>query len=273
MRWPKFLRRSSRAKPSGPLVVSFTGGMGAQIISAAIYFAKRQAGEPVYADLSYFDIPESVATVGKAGDCSHWAWQLTPFGLTLDSFELAPPVTPAQRSVLHDGPQKMKLGLQALAQPAVQQCFTLPNSAEDILPASFANGYLCIHIRRGDYVNVASHLVQDGDFVHIAGQFSGLLPHAAVLSDSPITSDLRAAISAHYLESVFLDNTDAFTAHRVMRGARVLVCSNSQFSLIAAALNTKALVVIPNKWFEGSDREIENAFNSQCAFQIFSRKN
>jgi len=268
VRWPKFLRRNSAA-PTGPLVVSFTGGMGAQIISAAIYFAKRQAGELVYADLSYFDAPESVATVGKPGDCSHWAWQLAPFGLTPESFEVAPQSALAQANMLHDGPRKMELGLQALAQSMVQQRFTLDDGVEDMLPASFSDGYLCIHIRRGDYVNVASHLVQDGDFVRIAGQFSGLTSHVVVLSDSPISSALRASISMHYQESVFLDNTDAFTAHRIMRNARILVCSNSQFSLIAAALNSKALVIIPKKWFEGDDSQIENSLNSKCDFQIF----
>jgi hypothetical protein len=268
MRWPKFLRRAP-ATPTGPLVVSFTGGMGAQIISAGIYFAKRLAGETVYADLSYFEAPESVATVGKPGDCSHWAWQLTPFGLQPDAFAVATQDVLAQAHMLHDGPRKMELGLEALAQPQVQQYFALPEGG-DLLPAGFADGYLCIHIRRGDYVNVASHLVPDEEFVRIAAKFSGLTPHVAVLSDSPIAPALRAAVSACYQGAAFLDNTDAFTAHRIMRGARILVCSNSQFSLIAAMLNPGALVVIPRQWFDGDDRAIEAPLNARCTFQILS---
>lgn len=267
MRWPKFLRRS--VAKTGPLVVSFSGGMGAQIISAGIYFSKRQAGEPVYADLSYFDAPESVATVGKPGDCSHWAWQLGSFGLLPEAFEVVPQTLRSQAFILHDGPQKMELGLEALAQPLVQQHFALPG-AVDILPPAFAHGYLCIHIRRGDYVNVASHLVPDAEFVRIAAKFSGLTQHVAVLSDSPIPAALQASVSADYQGAVFLDRTDAFTAHRIMRGARILVCSNSQFSLIAAMLNAKALVVIPRQWFDGNDRAIEAPLHARCTFQILS---
>jgi hypothetical protein len=59
--------------------VTFTGGMGAQMISAAIYLSMKNDGLPVYADLSYFDKPESVAAAGKPGDCSHWSWQLDTF--------------------------------------------------------------------------------------------------------------------------------------------------------------------------------------------------
>jgi hypothetical protein len=269
MRWPKFLRRAPAA-PTGPLVVTFSGGMGAQIISAGIYFAKRQAGEPVYADLSYFDRPERVATVGQPGDCSQWAWQLAPFDLLPEAFEMAPPGVLAQALVLHDGPRKMQLGLEALSQPAVQQHFALPVGDPEGLPAAFEDGYLCIHIRRGDYVNVASHLVPEAEFVRIAAKFAGLTPHVAVLSDSPISPDLRTAIAAYYQRAAFLDNTDAFTAHRIMRGARILVCSNSQFSLIAAMLNSKALVAIPRQWFDGDERAIEAPLHARCTFQILS---
>jgi hypothetical protein len=244
--------------------------MGAQILSAGIYFSKRQAGEPVYADLSYFDVPEKVATEGNPGDCSHWGWELMSFGLHQESFEVVPQHLLAQVNMLHDGPRKMELGLEALSQPRVQQQFLVPDSTGDLLPATFAAGYLCIHIRRGDYVNVASHLIADEDFVGIAARFSGLTLRVAVLSDSPISATLRSSVAAHYQEAVFLDSTDAFTAHRVMRGARILVCSNSQFSLIAAMLNTRALVVIPRQWFDGNDRAIEAPLHARCAFQVMS---
>ena len=268
MRFPKFLRRSV-VSSTDPAVISFTGGMGAQIISASIYFAKRQAGEAAYADMSYFQTPENIATVGKPGDCSHWAWQLAPFGLQPDSFVLATKEVLETSKVLSDGPRKLELGLEALANPQVQHYFSLPE-AEDILPPSFADGYLCIHIRRGDYVNVASHLMPDDEFVQIAAKFSRLIPNVAVLSDSPIDPALKVAVSAMYKGATFLDKTEAYQAHRVMRGSRILVCSNSQFSLIAAMLNPAALIVIPRQWFDGHDRAIEAPLHARCTFQILS---
>src|SRR5512145_1746130 len=138
-----------------PAVVTFTGGMGAQIISAAIYYALKDEGREVLADLSYFDKEERVATVGKAGDVSHWSWQLDAFGLSRGSFEEAAAYSRRNVVLIEDGPQKMMLGVKALRQPEVQERFGIAEYVDDTLPADFTSGYLCVHVRRGDYVNVA----------------------------------------------------------------------------------------------------------------------
>ena len=266
----KWFQRLSGPK-NRPTVITFSGGMGAQIISAAIYYSKRRAGEVVYADLSYFDSPEHVATVGNPGDCSHWAWQLGYFGLERESFEAPPEAVRRVANLVTDGPDKLQWGLAALAEPEVQEVFTISDDLPVTLPASFANGYLCVHIRRGDYVNVASHLISDDEFIRQAAKFSGLINTVVVLSDSPISSTVQLAMSTHFGAVVCLDNVDAFTAHRIMRKARVFICSNSQFSLIAAMLNRSALVLIPKQWFSGDDRVIEQPLQSMCSFQIMAQ--
>ncbi len=263
----KFARRSS-VDQNKPTVVTFTGGMGAQIISAAVYFSMKNAGHSVYADLSYFDKPESVAIVGKAGGCSHWSWQLEPFGLHHTSFDTSPDLTKRNADILQDGPQKLVLGLKALVQNDVQKFFRVPIDVSDVLPEEYTAGYLCMHVRRGDYVNVASHLVADEEFIGLARKFSGLINCAVVISDSPIGPDFRNAVASCFKEVCFLDNTDAYTAHCIMRGSRILICSNSQFSLIAAALNPDALVLIPKQWFGDRDRHIEAPIHSLCLFEI-----
>jgi len=251
-------------------VVTFTGGMGAQIISAAIYFLLRSEGQTVYADLSYFDKPECVATIGKSGEVSHWPWQLEPFGLTSVSFEIASGQAKRNVETVKDGSQKMALGLKALRQPEVQKHFAITADVDDILSAGFSSGYLCIHIRRGDYVNVASHLIADIEFIELASKFSGLVRNIVVVSDSPIDESFREAIATGYEQVVFRDNIDAFTTHRIMRNARILICSNSQFSLIAALLNPQALVVLPKQWFGENDRAIEAPIHEACGFQILN---
>lgn len=269
MEFFKFAWRQS-AQNNRPTVVTFTGGMGAQMISAAIYFSIKNAGLPVYADLSYFDKPESVAVSGKPGDCSHWSWQIDTFGLSPASFDASPGLTKRNSNILYDGPQKLELGLKALAQPEIQKFFGIPPSVDDVLPLGFACGYLCMHVRRGDYVNVASHLVADSEFINQAKKFSGLVDNLVVLSDSPIDPDFRNALSSHFKRVSFLDNTDAFSAHRIMRNARVLICSNSQFSLIAAVLNPTALVLIPKQWFGEGERHIEAPIHSRSSFQVMA---
>ena len=267
MNFIKYFRRFSAVK-NRPTVVAFTGGMGAQIISAAAYFSMRNSGRLVYADLSYFDQPEHIAAIGKPGECSHWTWQLDPFGLSLASFETSPGLTKRSADILEDGPLKLGLGLKALALPEIQSLFEIPVEVENVLPEEFAHDYLCIHVRRGDYANVASHLVADSEFISLARKFSGLVNGVVVISDSPITPDFRNAVSPYFKVAAFLDNSDAYSAHCIMRRARILICSNSQFSLIAAALNPNALVLIPKQWLGGNDRNIEAPINSRCLFQI-----
>lgn len=263
----KFARRSP-ANNKRYTVVTFTGGMGAQLISAAIYFLLRNEGREVYADLSYFDKAEHIATAGKPGEISHWSWQLEPFGLALSSFEAASGLAKRDVELIEDGPQKGALAMSALRQPDIQKQFTIAMGIDDILPAGFSSGYLCIHVRRGDYLNVASHLVTDREFIGLADKFAGLVRNVAIVSDSTIDESFRRAISAAYEQAVFLDSTDAFTSHRIMRNARILIGSNSQFSLIAALLNPQALVVLPKQWFGHGNHAIEAPIHEACGFQI-----
>ena len=162
----------------------------------------------------------------------------------------------------------LKLGLDGLAQGDIQDIFKVPAGVTDILPAKSADRFLCIHMRRGDFVNVASHLIADNEFLGLARKFSGLIRSVVVVSDSPIGSDFRGAVSSFFKEVLFLDDIGAFDAHRIMRSASILVCSNSTFSLTAAALNPDALVVVPKQWYGGKHRVMETAINLRCSFQI-----
>jgi hypothetical protein len=255
----------SRAKP---VVVTFTGGMGAQVISAAIYFALRKQGRETYADLSYFDKSERVAAVGEKGVVSHWSWQLESFGLTLASFETAPGLARHQIELIVDGPRKLELGLQGLRDAEVQGHFAIQGGVEDILPAEFSAAYVCVHVRRGDYVNVGSTLVSEEKFVELAGKLAVFAGNLVVVSDSPIGAEFRQRISVGYEHAEFLDEIDAFTTHRIMRKASALICSNSQFSLIAALLNSRALVFFPKRWFVPGQHAIEQLINESSEFQI-----
>ncbi|MBX3624851.1 MAG: hypothetical protein KF892_07565 [Rhizobacter sp.] len=268
----KFLDRLklSAKKPDedGPTLVTFTGGMGAQILSAAIYFDLMERGVPVAADLSYFDRPEFVAEAGQAGACSHWAWQLDPFGLARWAFSGDAAGLPGRARMIPDGAEKMTLAMSALEKPAIRARFQVPAGLQDLLDPADARPYMCLHVRRGDYLNVASHLVSDAEFVGLARRFAGLIQRVVILSDSDVPADFVSALQPHFDHVEVCAGIDAFASHRIMRGARVLVCSNSQFSLIAALLNPEAMVLVPRQWFDGKDRAIEAPIHARCAFQL-----
>jgi len=268
-----FARLRSAFEPrSDCTIVSFSGGMGAQMISAAIYYMLIERGQRVLADMRYFDQPSHIAVAGTPGEISLWPWQLDCFGIDRAHFQTlhdAPPSKADQR--IDDGALKLKLGIEALRLPAVQRRFPVPEAIDDVLGAEFTAPYLCIHIRRGDYVNVASHLVGDAQFIAMARNYAALVHQAVVVSDSPIAPAVRQRLAPLFARIEFKDGIGAFDTHRLMRKARVLIGSNSQFSLIAALLNTEGMVVLPQQWFGPGLEDLENAVRDVCDFQILKR--
>ncbi len=253
---------------SSPKVITFTGGMGAQIISAAIYYSLRDAGEKVLADLSYFAQIPRIASPGRTGETSFWPWKLDDFGISQETFETVLSPKCSKLHYIQDGELKLQLGIDALSQKSIQIRFPIPTKLNDLLPFDFPEDFLCLHIRRGDYLNVASHLVADGQFAGIAKKFSKLLHGLVVLSDSPISVSFKAAMVPLFNQVAWIEEIDALHSHCLMRQARVLVCSNSQFSLTAGLLNTQGLVMLPSKWFGPGNEKIEKTVLSHCDFQM-----
>ena len=251
-------------KKEKKVIVTFTGGMGAQILSAAIYLSMKDAGKKVYADLSYFDTPAKLATEGAMGQVSQWAWQLSPFGLEPSDFEIFTGGNSKKEDLIVGGARLIQLSLRSLQDKKIQDHFSMAKFPIDTFGLDGAK-YVCAHIRRGDYVNVASHLMADEEFLNAANKFSSLCDTLVVVSDSIISESLKTRFSTQFKDCIFLDNIDAFTTHCIMRKANVLICSNSQFSLVAAALNTTRVVLIPKNW--GGNDDIAKAISLAGNFQ------
>jgi Glycosyl transferase family 11 len=196
--------------------------------------------------------------------------ELAHFNLHRDSFATAQSLVPHQAEIIEDGALKLQLGLAALRQENIQNLFTLHQANVAHLLGGGRDKYLCIHIRRGDYLNVASHLISDDAFVRLAKRFVDLMNHAVIVSDSVVTDDLRARLSSLFAKTTFLDHINEYETHCVMRGAHILIGSNSQFSLIAAILNTKGLVLLPRTWFGDEQPELEALVSDLGDFQVLS---
>ena len=229
------------------VIVTFTGGMGAQILSAAIYFSIRNSGKEAYADLSYFDKLPVLATEGEIGQISQWNWQLDPFGLQPHHFETHHSKNTSREDVIVDGPRKIQLGLSSLQNRDIQKHFTILHAPVNFFGLDGIK-YICVHIRRGDYINVASHIVPDEEFLNIANKFSSLCSNVVIVSDSRISPQLKDRFSAQFKNCIFLDDINSLTTHYIMRNAAILICSNSQFSLVAGTLNESGLVLAPKNW-------------------------
>jgi fructosamine-3-kinase len=152
--------------------------------------------------------------------------------------------------LISDGADKMALAIEALRQQEVKNYFPVKHSiVDECYKISDGNDYLFIHIRRGDYVNVASHLVDDLDFVSLAKSVSNFVTWAVIISDSEVSSMVRDKLMELYPNCSIIVGDNLHVAHALIRQANYLICSNSQFSLSAALLNeTAQQIFLPNHW-------------------------
>lgn len=252
--------------------VTFTGGLGAQILSTAIYYHYLNRGYKTFADLSYFSNEHRIATPGQKGQISYWKWGMDSYGVARDGLATE---TQADRATptLHDGALKFSLAMDALSEPGVRAHFdTAGNDAfSEQYRASQLHGerYLCLHVRRGDYLNVASHLVSSNELDGIASQFGGLVDRVLILSDSPIGASEFEKVRSKFSGRIRVidSDPDPILAHSLMRNAAVLICSNSQFSL-SAGLLSNGLKIIPKVWFGADASRINLAVNKMSDFSV-----
>jgi hypothetical protein len=153
--------------------------------------------------------------------------------------------------------------------------FTFKNIQNECLlkyGVNFLNcNYLCLHIRRGDYLSVASYMVPENYFLDISSKFIGLVDTIVVFSDSPLSADFTNEVKKGFGQSFLFENSSLtpFLTHSVMRHAKILVCSNSQFSFTAGILNDN-LVILPKIWFGKELESLNDSISKSSKFMILS---
>ena len=226
--------------------------MGAQVISTAIYEKLKSVGLPVCADFSYFNGLHKINNGDPLGGISKFPWQLDEIGYSQASFNTLSP-TSVPWFAIDDGPVKMGLFLEAVSDPGVRlklSTVNRPDLIRDLLPGQLsAKRYGCVHIRRGDYLSVASHIVTDSLLAKACDAWGVDEGMVVVLSDSPIaqeTRDLFRRISGRHF--VFADAVSPISSFVIMQNSKYLICSNSQFSL-SAGMCAGLPMLIPSRWY------------------------
>lgn len=248
------------------VLVNFVGGLGSQILCAAAYFYLEKLGLKVSANFDYYLIgPRTASETGSIGQrLSHFPYELDFYGLSKEVFSRAD-IHQEGVKVLEDGTQKWVLGTKGLSESDIKAKFSVPGALVTSLTTQLHGGpadtsrksshsKLCVlHIRRGDYVNIGSKLVEWHDLYKLLGTLSSTIDKLYILSDAAVDSSNLDYLRRFCKEVIALDvDGNAMTAHLVMRMADLLVCSNSSFSYTAAKLSLaeNQLAIIPNKWFD-----------------------
>ena len=114
--------------------------------------------------------------------------------------------------------------------------------------------FAVIHIRRGDYLNVASKVVSTEELINFINKIKKLLPENVLISsDSFLPSFEKDLFSNTFAEFnlVYVDpREDPFMVHDLMRSSSILVASNSTFSFTAGLLaKSGCMVFFPTNYF------------------------
>ena len=260
-----------------PVVVDFNGGLGAQVITAAIYYYLLDSGYDVYVDDKYFKQEARLAPeVGQ--QCSIWNYELDAFGIPLESFKRLIEIEEGQYSYIGDGLDKTLLFRDAASNPKICERFPLNidvikeihNDQIKILLENTTN-YCAVHLRKGDYVNSPVHKVLDEfSYVPILKKISSHTDTIVLFSDGTFSEHFREVLTTMFTNYHFCSTeVSAFASHQIMRRANYLVCANSQLSL-SAGMMSSGLCFFPTSYFSDGYHQAEAIHMSKKYFSFYS---
>jgi hypothetical protein len=225
-------------------IISFTGGYGAQIISAAAFFyINKIQCEDAGAYMGYFSQVPHLATPGVKDDMSHWQWELNNFGINITDFNQ--PNILSSLDVIWDGPEKNNFGFAGLRHPEISDLFPICNDTLKRKHEIFGDeSFACMHLRRGDFLNVATHIVSDEAFLRVSKRIGKLVKNLLIVSDTPLSKFMLEGLKAQNINCITAIGGDPHLIHGLMRLSDIFIASNSQFSLTAAALKDETSLTL-----------------------------
>lgn len=229
--------------------ITFTGGLGNQIISYLAYKYLQNIGKKVYANIDYFQDQSLKKSLSRKG-LSIFKWELENYAnISLDNLEKNNRRKGKHNLLIKDGYIKYLLCFKCINCELHERYLNLTDP-NDILDKKILNlsNYICVHIRQGDFLKVASHVVNINKSLNIAKKFKSFSSSLILLSDEDIENKFIDEMKLSFNNVIKIINSEAIYSHSIMRNASILICSNSQFSFSASFTRNKP-TIIPKKWF------------------------
>jgi hypothetical protein len=258
------------------------GGLGSQILGVISFYNQQDmyGKKNAKCNLSYFDDSDRKDL---------WKWNLDKYGIGLDGLKR---YESRSKFDLLKGKKDFLTDLE-ISQEYWKNCRTkylsrFPNNELQLqnflltaAKKSNLESYGAIHIRRGDYLQVASKVISLDGYVHFLEGIKGILPKLSfIITDTPLTSveKQRLVVAIGFdREVVFLDSPlhNPFILHCLMRSADLLVTSNSTFSFSAGLLGKEGQTVFsPVEFHAGNGSEKYNrTFRSVGSFTSWNLDN
>jgi len=251
--------------------IYFEGGLGSQILSFIEFQEKtKNSDKPVTVNLDYF-LGVSSDYTNEAG-LSIWSWKLNHYGIDQSIFE--------QQNFYKKLLNKYLLTrINSISEVFYSFRETKKRQYENLFPinkiaistylesivGSKSVDYCVVHIRRGDYLNVATKVIAVDEITRLIQKIKHLLPRIILISsDSYLTlaeKDKLAECLFGFIHKYIEPSESPFLVHDLMRTSKVLIASNSTFSFSAGLLaNDDCLVFFPTKYFGEGLRSDSRAF-------------
>jgi len=211
---------------------------------------------------------------------THWKWELGHYGIALPSSNEKSEYSSKLRplSDLEHIAFIRKYNLLHITNEIID-IFPILSSQEKKMRTIFKNGnvanYGVIHIRKGDYLKVATKIFGTKEISTLLSRIGDIVPpDVVILSDGALSEREKDILGLKLRNPIFVDSTnnqDKFLAHDLMREAHVLITGNSTFSFSAALLNniTDARIFFPTDWYGGSNPNWSSVFQDFSDFAIF----
>jgi hypothetical protein len=263
--------------------VFIEGGLGSQILSVMDFWELQEKIGVAKANcnLEYFRM---TSPGFNKEELSFWGWKLDSFEIGIESLSQ---FEAKKNSILIPRPRPGKSDYDAGTNKWMSQrskyLNRFPINQSELqkfyqsFPAfDYKKKYGAIHIRRGDYLNVASHLISDQQYLDLVSKIVTILPSQLfIFSDSSINDDfksnlekiLKDEVRAIYVDS---DKVNDLVVHAALRQADLLVTSNSTFSFSAALLGKENQIQFsPLKFQRGNESTIFANLAYQSAGNFF----
>ena len=261
-----------------PALVHLEGGLGSQILGLiAFENLKESIGEQLAkCNLEYF-------TKGTSAGLRPWA--LSNYGVRIESLDKYQDKTwlskfKGKKDYLSSSEIKSeywvssRIKFKSIFDFDIESIKILIEDRWQIPPKA---KYAVVHVRRGDYLKVASKVITMQDYKNLILRIGDLLPKYLILiSDSEIEESEVGNLQEVLPEDVKLlvwdePAADPFTVHCIMRLADLLITGNSTFSFSAALLGKNDQTVFsPVDFHSGPGTEVYNrTFRSVGGFQVW----
>ena len=240
--------------------VYFEGGLGSQILAYIEYSEKNKlSNKPVFANLDYFNNTK-VDFTDNTG-LSMWAWRLDQYGIyqkDLRKIGKKKEFVNKYFKVRLQGNSDIFYNFREKKSESYQEIFTINlEKVNEYISEKFksdTDDFAVIHIRRGDYLKVASKVVSMEELIKFINKIKKLLPINILISCDSILPAAEQDMLASTLEEfnlVYVDpREDPFLVHDLMRSSSILVASNSTFSFTAGLLAKRGCTVFfPTNYF------------------------